>query len=114
MADLRSDLLSGDTVKQTAALMTAFSLLSAGRDVAPYVSTALQLLGNPSTAVEPKRVAYDLALTAQLSDSGGCWAGAGLVGWWVASGGAGMLDRWDDAAECTALHVQQAGNCWWL
>lgn len=46
-------------------------LQAAGRDVSPYVSAALQLLGNPATAVEPKRIAYDLALTAQLSDAGG-------------------------------------------
>ena len=39
--------------------------------MSPYVSAALQLLVNPATAVEPKRIAYDLALTAQLSDTGG-------------------------------------------
>lgn len=96
MSDLRADLLSGDTVKQTAGLMSVFTLLSSGRDVAPYVSTALQLLGNPSTAVEPKRVAYDLALTAQLSDSGGCWScvcigkGLGVCGClWRAEGEGG-------------------------
>ncbi len=50
---------------------------AAGRDVSPYVSAALQLLGNPATAVEPKRIAYDLALTAQLSDTGGMLP----VGW---------------------------------
>ncbi|KAL4439824.1 hypothetical protein ABPG75_002825 [Micractinium tetrahymenae] len=68
-ADIRTDLLSGDSNKQTGALMSAFALLSAGRDAAPLVSAALQLLGNPSTAAEPKRLAYDLALAAQLSDA---------------------------------------------
>ncbi|KAL4423628.1 hypothetical protein ABPG77_009215 [Micractinium sp. CCAP 211/92] len=68
-SDVRTDLLSGDANKQTAALMSAFALLSAGRDAAPLVSAALQLLGNPSTAPEPKRLAYDLALAAQPSDA---------------------------------------------
>lgn len=54
---------------------------AAGRDVSPYVSVALQLLGNPATAVEPKRIAYDLALTAQLSDTGGV-----LLVWWCGRG----------------------------
>lgn len=74
MADLRADLLSGDATKQTAALMAAFSMLASGRDAAPLVSASLQLLGNAATEAEPKRVAYDLALTAQLSDAGavGC------------------------------------------
>ena len=104
MADLRSDLLSGDTVKQTAALMTAFSLLSAGRDVAPYVSTALQLLGNPSTAVEPKRVAYDLAVTAQLSDSGG----------WVLMGGWGVGRAGWHARQLGGMHCMAGSSrCLW-
>lgn len=76
--DLRAGLFSGDPLKQTAALMSGFAALSAGRDVAPLVSAALQLLGNPSTAVEPKRVAYDFAMAAQLADAGGC------AGWWQA------------------------------
>lgn len=67
---MRTDLLSGDANKQAGALMSAFALLSAGRDAGPLVSAALQLLGNPSTAAEPKRLAYDLALAAQLSDAG--------------------------------------------
>ncbi|EFN51132.1 hypothetical protein CHLNCDRAFT_141330 [Chlorella variabilis] len=67
--DLRAGLFSGDPLKQTAALMSGFAALSAGRDVAPLVSAALQLLGNPSTAVEPKRVAYDFAMAAQLADA---------------------------------------------
>lgn len=82
--DVRSELFSGDALKQTAALMGAFGALSAGQDVAALVSAALQLLGNPSTAAEPKRIAYDLAMAAQLSDSGtsGRWSAAavGCVG----------------------------------
>lgn len=69
MADLRADMFSGDSAKQTGALMSTFALLSAGRDTAPLVSAALALLGNPSTAVEPKRLAYDLAMAAPLSDA---------------------------------------------
>lgn len=75
--DMRTDLLSGDAAKQTGALMSTFALLSAGRDASPLVSAALQLLGNPSTAAEPKRLAYDLALAAQLSDAGAWVEGAG-------------------------------------
>lgn len=72
MGDVRAELFSGDPAKQTGALMNALAALAAGRDVAPLVSAALQLLGNPATAPEVKRAAYDLALTAtaQLSDAG--------------------------------------------
>lgn len=81
MADLRADLLSGDAARQTGALMSTLGAMSSGRDVAPLVSAALQLLGNPATAPEAKRVAYDLAMAAHLSDAGGCCMGArwGLV-----------------------------------
>ena len=74
MADLRGDLLSGDAAKQTGAVMSALAALAAGRDVAPLVSAAVQLLGNPTAAAEVKCAAYGLALTAQLSDAGalGC------------------------------------------
>jgi hypothetical protein len=51
--------------------MNVLAALSAGRDVAALVSASLQLLGNPSTAAEPKRLAYDLASAAQLADTGG-------------------------------------------
>lgn len=74
-ADLRGELFSGDPLKQSAALMNVLAALSAGRDVAALVSASLQLLGNPATAPEPKRLAYDLASAAQLADAGGLVGG---------------------------------------
>lgn len=73
---------------------------AAGRDVSPYVSVALQLLGNPATAVEPKRIAYDLAMTAQLSDTGGVL----LV--WQRDGGIWEVCKKVKGMRCILL--------WWL
>lgn len=106
MGDVRAELFSGEPAKQTGALMNALAALAAGRDVAPLVSAALQLLGNPATAPEVKRAAYDLALTAttQLSDAGAHAA-------WARVHSLGGLGCRQAGAGCAAVRRKAATHC---
>eukprot|EP00887_Chlorella_sp_A99_P000480 scaffold17.g480.t1 len=70
MADVRSDLASGDAVKQTSALMTLCTAVASGRDTGAAISTAIQaILASPSAAPVPRHITYDLVLASpSLSD----------------------------------------------
>jgi hypothetical protein len=67
---LLNDIQSGDSAKQVEGLTGALALLAAGRDVGLHVSATCQhILISPNTTPTLKRLAYDLARSAALTDA---------------------------------------------
>lgn len=71
MGDLLADLQSGDPSRQSGAVLAVLGAVATGRDAAPHVSAVCRLLlGGATAAPGPRRLAYDLALSAPLTDAG--------------------------------------------
>jgi len=67
--DLRAELISGDSTRQSRALLAILGLLSAGLDVTPHVSIMCQtVLGNPTVGATIKCTAYDIVAAATPTD----------------------------------------------
>jgi hypothetical protein len=67
---IANDLASGDPDLQLSGLLAVIALLSAGRDVTPFVSIICQrILGNPNVPVDLRLKAYDIIKGTILSDA---------------------------------------------
>lgn len=67
--DLRTELVSGDPLRQSRSLLAVLGLLSAGRDVSSYISLICQaFLGNANITSSLRCIAYDIVGAAALTD----------------------------------------------
>jgi hypothetical protein len=68
--DLRGELASGDSVRQSRALLAVLGLLSAGRDVSTLISLICpMILGNATVLPTIRVTAYEVVAAATPTDS---------------------------------------------